>query len=751
MDSSDEDEADIDKDDDVKDSDYVPGKDTKESHSEDEYDEEDEGLSEEEESLDAIKNKLKEKFSNNTIKRYSKNAMSPISKTPNNKINANYSALDKENFSPSYSPLNSSGLKDKLSKFSSPQTEKENTEESASASINEGSINFPHLSYQFLLESKIKDKKGRRPDDPEYDPGTLYVPESHMLSQTPGQHQWWKLKSDNFDTVLFFKMGKFYELFHMDAVLGVEKLGLVYMKSKDIAHVGFPEVGLKKYIDQLVEMGYKVARIEQTETPAMMESRCRSMGRPTKFDKVVRREICQVSSRATMMGLNFAESYLTAIFGLMCGRQEIKIGLCFIDTALGTVNLSTFTDDTSLSKLETMLSVYPPSEILYDKSKTPPALSNLIEKFSGTRKTAASITFPHAKNVLKMVLDRDYFESEGKISEWPKEFVTHLDESDPLGQTPKAESECTLRAFGAIITYLQNALIDQYVLSIKKIANISPIDLERRFLDTSSIQESSSMILDSKTIRNLDLVSFAPGSPSMFTVLDKTLTFMGKRLLKQWLCSPLLQITAIQQRQVAIEHLNSKRNLFEIIKLHLKGMPDLEKLISMIHTAGVKLKGDHPESRAIYFDQDVYTKKKIGRLVECLKSLAKALKMFTQMQDELKASKSKLLNDTFLFHENGGRLPNIHDELAFFNQAFDKEAALKLGKILPKRGVDKEFDNATDMKHQLENDVNMYLRTQKRFFSSEVKYFGNGNNAFQVIFIISKDQQYVARFKRHCD
>ena len=192
---------------------------------------------------------------------------------------------------------------------------------------------------------------------------------------------------------LFFKMGKFYELLHMDAVLGVEKLGLVYMKSKEIAHVGFPEVGLKKYIDQLVEMGFKVARIEQTETPAMMESRCRSMGRPTKFDRVVRREICQVSSRATMMGLNFAESYLTAIFGWMCGRQEIQMGLCFIDTALGTVNLSKFTDDTSLSKLETMLSVYPPSEILYDKSKTPPTLSNLIEKFSGTRKTAASITF----------------------------------------------------------------------------------------------------------------------------------------------------------------------------------------------------------------------------------------------------------------------------------------------------------------------------------------------------------------------
>ena len=738
MNSSDEEEADIDKDDDVQDTDYDPGKDAKESHSEDEYNEQDDCISDEE-SLDGIKNKLKQKFDNQSnckSWRKNKNTSTPIRKAPSYKNGTNFSSVNKENNSPSFSSMNNSGLKDRLNQFSSPKialNTESNEENEISLNSGQSTINFPHLNYPFLLENKIKDKNGRRPDHPEYDCHTVYVPESHLHAQTPGQCQWWKLKSDNFDTVLFFKMGKFYELFHMDAVLGVEKLGLVYMKSKEIAHVGFPEIGFNKYAEELVALGYKVARIEQTETPAMMETRCRSMARPaTKFDKVVKREICQVSSRGTMMGSNSTESYLTAIVGGIADNQQMQVGVCFIDTAIGTVNLSKFRDDNSLSKLETLLAVYPPSEILYDRNKTPGSLSKVIEKFSGTRKTASIIAFPTSKKTLKTVLDHDYFEVQGNISHWPQDFLSHVDENDPLGQTAKPESEYVLSAFGAIVTYLQNSLIDQYVLSIKKVANISPIDLERQIQNNSSLPKSSSMILDNKTIRNLDLVSYSTGEPSMFTVLDKTQTFMGKRLLKQWLCSPLLKIEDIKHRQLALDQLNSKRSLFEMIKSHLKGMPDLEKMVSMIHAAGVKMKGDHPEARAIYFDEDKYSKKKIERLVICLEKLGTAFKMFTLMQDELKGCKSTFLNENCLFYENGGRLPNVQQELAFFNQAFDRKIAMQMGKILPQKGVDEDYDRSKDMKDQLERDVNTYLREQKRFFSADVKFFGNGNSAYQV-------------------
>ena len=733
MDSSDEDEADIDKDDDVVDCDYKPGK-YEESPSEDEYGEDD--CVSEEESFESIESDTSPKFTGRNKRNVniaSKKVKTKINDTPKIKKDTNFSLMNKENHSP-FSPLNNSGIQGKLAQFSSLKLNdepKENDKTDSSIGTDHSSINFPHLSLPFLHENKIKDKNGRRPTDPDYDSRTVFVPESHLSDQTPGQRQWWELMSENFDTVLFFKMGKFYELFHMDAVIGVEKLGLVYMKDSK-AHVGFPEIGFQKYADQLVEMGYKVARIEQTETPEMMEKRCKSMIRATKFDKVVRREICQVSSRGTMMGSNGNEAYLTAIFGRVNDEGILDVGVCFIDTAIGTVNMSKFADDMALSKLETLLAIYPPSEILFDRSKTPTSLDKVIEKFSGTRKKSSSCKFSDPKKVLKTIVEFDYFEAGGVISNWPKEFLTHIDENDPLGQTPRSESENVLSAFGAIVTYLQNSLIDQYVLSIKKIANISPIDLERQITDNCSLSKSSSMILDNKTIKNLDLISDNPGTPSLYMVIDKTQTFMGKRLIKQWICSPLLKVEDIYQRQLALQQLNETRSLLEVIKLHLKGMPDLDKLVSLIHAAGVKVKDDHPETRAIYFDQNVYSKKKIERLIQCLEKLGTAFKMFTQMQNDVKCGKSDLLKDTLLFEENGGKLPNIEEDLSFFNHAFDRKIAMQHGKILPKKGVDEDYDRSKEMKNNLENDVNSYLREQKRYFASEIKFFGTGNNAFQV-------------------
>ena len=122
--------------------------------------------------------------------------------------------------------------------------------------------------------------------------------------------------------------------------------------------------------------------------------------------------------------------------------------------------------------------------------------TKVIEKFSGTRKKSSSCQFSDAKKVLRTITEFDYFESEGIIAKWPKEFLHHVDDSDPLGQTPKSESENVLCAFGAIVTCLQESLIDQYVLSIKKIVNITPIDLERQVKNDKCLPESSSMILD---------------------------------------------------------------------------------------------------------------------------------------------------------------------------------------------------------------------------------------------------------------
>ncbi|CAG0905353.1 unnamed protein product, partial [Cyprideis torosa] len=104
-----------------------------------------------------------------------------------------------------------------------------------------GGTVWEHDKLDFLKPPNRKDASGRGPDHPDFDPRTLQVPDAFLKNVSPAQAQWWKIKSRMFDTVLFFKVGKFYELYHMDAVVGVEELNLLYMKG-EMAHSGFPEI-----------------------------------------------------------------------------------------------------------------------------------------------------------------------------------------------------------------------------------------------------------------------------------------------------------------------------------------------------------------------------------------------------------------------------------------------------------------------------------------------------------------------------
>ena len=74
--------------------------------------------------------------------------------------------------------------------------------------------------------------------------------------------QYWNLKSKNYDKLFFFKLGKFYEMFHYDAIIGQNLLDLNWMGDSRKLHVGFPEKAIDKYIPKLVNLGYKVAVIE---------------------------------------------------------------------------------------------------------------------------------------------------------------------------------------------------------------------------------------------------------------------------------------------------------------------------------------------------------------------------------------------------------------------------------------------------------------------------------------------------------
>ena len=107
---------------------------------------------------------------------------------------------------------------------------------------------------------------------------------------------------------------------------------------------------------------------------------------------------------------------------------------------------------------------------------------------------------------------------------------------------------------------------------------------------------------------------------------------MGKRLLRQWLCLPLVKVEDILARQEIIKYFEQNLGIVQKLTNALKGIPDLEKLVSSIHVAGIKLPSDHPEERAIYYEQATYAKNKVAKLTLALESLEKVQSLF---KDEL--------------------------------------------------------------------------------------------------------------------
>lgn len=222
----------------------------------------------------------------------------------------------------------------------------------------------------YLQPSNIRDIDGRRPEDPEYDPRTLYIPESELKEMSPGQRQFWELKSRNMDVVLCFKMGKFYELFDEDADVGAKELGLLYMKGTR-RHVGFPEMAYEKYAKQLVQLGYKVGRVEQMETPEMLkEANAKAKKKGIKARKVVRREMCSMLTKGTLTDLSLIEGSDAHFLLSLCEDEEADMmGVCFVDCSTGKFNIGQYKDDSQRTQLRTLLARLQPEEIVYPRDQ----------------------------------------------------------------------------------------------------------------------------------------------------------------------------------------------------------------------------------------------------------------------------------------------------------------------------------------------------------------------------------------------
>ncbi|XP_042560153.1 DNA mismatch repair protein Msh6-like [Clupea harengus] len=660
----------------------------------------------------------------------------------------------------------SANTKSRLSAFSAPDAFDSQT---GSAGGVDGSVTvWDHEKLDWLQEGRRKDRRRRRQSEEEYDPTTLHVPDDFLNRCTPGMRRWWELKSGMFDAVIFYKVGKFYELYHMDAVIGVNEMGLTFMKGV-WAHSGFPEIGFGRFSDVLVQKGYKVARVEQTETPDMMEVRCKSMARPTKFDRVVRREVCRVITRGTqtysVLDGDPSESHSKYLLSVKerAGEGEggaaglsHTYGVCFVDTSMGRFHVGQFRDDRHCSRLRTLVAHYAPAQVLFEKGN-PSAETRKVLKASLSSAIqeglSAGSQFWDAQKTLKTLAEEDYFKESAEKSDdgsggatLPLTLKSMTSESDSLCLTPKEGYELALSALGGCISYLKKCLVDQELLSMANFEEYVPVDVE---MEKSEGPGSSffaktrqKMVLDGVTLANLEILqngSTGGLEGSLLERLDTCRTPFGKRLLKQWLCAPLCNPSSILDRQDAVEDLMAiPAQVSEVTEL-FKKLPDLERLLSKIHSMGTPLKAqDHPDSRAVMYEEVVYSKRKIADFLAALEGFRAMQEIVSVLSAVTEGFRSKLLRQVVVLKttedgEGEGLFPDLSPELKRWDTAFDHQKARNTGVITPKAGFDPEFDQALAEIKDCERHLQEYLdRQKKRLGCRTLSYWGTGKNRFQM-------------------
>ncbi len=355
-----------------------------------------------------------------------------------------------------------------------------------------------------------------------------------MARLTPMFRQYLEIKQRYPDAILFFRLGDFYEMFFEDAELASRLLDIT-LTSRDrgtkekVPMCGVPAANAAPYINRLVEAGYKVAICEQVEDPREAKG-------------LVKREVVRVVTP----GLNVDEEALSAKEHrfLVALTKKKRLGLAVLDLSTGDFRATEFSSEDELLQELFRLD---PREIVVPKGLEP----ELREKI---REILPRVFFSERE-------DTDFDPRRGKetICE-----AFGLAELAGLGFTEAGEA---VGSAAALFLYVQET-------QKTTLSHLSP---------PRYYQLSEYLVIDETTQRNLELLrNNLDGSRqgSLLWVLDKTLTPMGGRLLKEWLLYPLRDIEAICRRQRAIEFLVGQPHLRKALAEGLNRVVDVERLLA---------------------------------------------------------------------------------------------------------------------------------------------------------------------------
>ena len=550
----------------------------------------------------------------------------------------------------------------------------------------------PDQRYPWL--ATITDMDRNPPGHPDYDPRTVYIPPLAWTKFSPFEKQYWEIKQKFWDTIVFFKKGKFYELYEHDATIGHQLFDLKLTDRVNMRMVGVPEMSLDHWANQFVAKGYKIARVDQQESALAKEMRERDgkkPGKPAKEEKIIRRELACVLTGGTLVdGAMLQDDMSTFCVAIKEAEEDgcPAFGIAFVDTATGQFFMTEFVDDVDMTKFETFIAQIRPQEFLLEKSGLsiqalrilknntgPTALWNYLKP--GKEFWSADITCRELNASKYFVCD-----GESDIGAWPQALREAKDK------------ELLMSSFGALTQYLKTLKIERDLLTLGNFSWYDPI------------KRASSLVLDGKTLINLEIFanSFDGGvDGTLFVLLNHCVTPFGKRMFKQWVCHPLVDIRRINARLDAVEWLNTDNIVRDRFTSSLTKLPDLERMISRIHAGSCKAQD---------FVRVLDGFEQIDFTMDLLKDLASGEGVIKQLISSM---------------------PDLKEKLVHWKEAFDRSKAKVDGVLVPEQGVEKDFDNSqTQIENILEDLEKLLKRTQKDLGSNAIVYRDNGKEIYQL-------------------
>ena len=358
-------------------------------------------------------------------------------------------------------------------------------------------------------------------------------------AQTPLMQQYREIKARHQNALLFFRMGEFYEMFYDDAETASRVLGLTLTSrnnggAADVPLAGVPVKALPDYLRRLVQLGYRVAICEQIEDPKLARG-------------IVRREVVETVTPGVAFADELLDGTRNNFICALCataasGRSAALVGLAAADVSTGELRLCV----TTPAELDAVLARYAPREIIL------PASSELA--LPPSRAEA-------------LITEREPWEFDADLGRDDLARQYRVQSLEGLGIG--IEDSASLGAAGALLRYLRE-------LQPAGVPQLARPLVER---------PAGTMALDEMTRRNLELVESLRGSGSegtLLSVLDRTVTPMGARLLRQWVLAPLTALAPIDERLDAVAALVDDGLTRGALRDVLDGVRDVERLAAKV-------------------------------------------------------------------------------------------------------------------------------------------------------------------------